>query len=167
MTNRTFARKIGIVASIAVLALIGAITGLASNGGATNLQSLPYGAAYQPLSSSLESTAGVQLNQLDASQFASVVVAPNDALSAAEKFGDISVQADVTENVSLGSFSDSTFSEKLPSGSYGFVATGVPAYVVTFSGLSLPTLSESGVVANEAIVVNATTGTVIEGIKFN
>jgi hypothetical protein len=159
-------RNKSIAALVVALAATGVVIGLGSSGGAANVQSLPFDANYQPLPSSLITMGGVQLNQLDASQIATVAVSPETALSAAESFADVVLQSGVTDQVSLGSFTDSTLSEKLPSGSYGFVATGVPSYVVTFSGLSLPTLSGNEVVSHESVIVNAVTGLVIEGIKF-
>lgn len=139
--------------------------GVVSSGGVVNAP-LPFGATYHPLPSNLVASGGVELDQLDVSQAATVVVTPAQSLVAAQSFGDLTSQPNVTHVISLGRFTDSTYKRRLASGAYGLVAAGVPSYVVTFSGLSLPTSLGKGDVSHESVIVNAATGEVLEGIKF-
>jgi hypothetical protein len=154
------------VVSLAV-ATGGLIFGFGSISGATDV-ALPYGATYQSLPRNLVSLGGVQLDQLDTNQAASVTITAAQALATAKTYvgRDLTSQAGVTDVVSLGSFTDSSFKQLRASGSYSLVASDLASYVVTFSGLSLPTLDGNGVVSHDSVVVNSATGNVIEGIKF-
>lgn len=161
MKNFILSRK-GAAAAFGLLIIAGTAMGLIGESNAASPR-LPYGATFQSL---LPGLVGNHLTELTGDQTAVVEVTPARALSAAENFAGIASGSNVVDTVSLGSFTDSGSYHKLPSGQVVAVAVNLPAYVVTFSGLSLPTTLGSGYVSHEAVVVNAATGVVVESIKF-
>lgn len=69
--------------------------------------------------------------------------------------------------VSLGSFTDDQYVTINPSGARQLVATGLAAYVVSFSGLSIASEGRTSAVNTENnVVVNANTGEVVEEFSY-
>jgi hypothetical protein len=164
MKRLIHSRKALLIASTS-LALLGLTLGLLDASGAT-YPALPFNAVYQGLPAGLASGGGTQLSPLTSAQVATVSVTPADALAAAQAFTGISLDSQVTATTSLGAFTDSSFEQRTSAGQYQVVASDLPCYVVTFSGLSLPVTLGTGSVSHESVIVNAATGVVIEGIKF-
>ena len=141
---------------------------IAVSAGGTPSTQLPLNATYQPLPQDATTFAEISLNPLPSAFDSSVSVTPAAALATAEATTSITVSDGVTEITSLGSFTDSGLQHTSADGQRSLVADGTTAYVVTFSGLSLPILGPGGgTVTNDAVAVNAVTGDVIENVEFN
>jgi len=148
------------VASI-LLFLATAVLVIASS--ATPATTLPFGATYHPLPKDATTYGELTLRPLSPASYSSVRISPIKALSIAKDTTGIAVSRKVTEVTSLGSLTDAGLRHRGV-----LIAKGTPAYVVTFSGLVLATLGPTaGIVTNEAVAVSATTGKVIESVKFN
>jgi hypothetical protein len=151
-----------LLAVIATGLLLAGASLAAVKGGATSNQ-LPLFATYQPLPKDATTYGGVSLKPLPRARYSSVAVTAAEALDKAERTTGITVSGGVSEVTSLGSFTDGGLRHD---GS--LIAKGTTAYVVTFSGLSLPTLGTTGgTVAYDAVAINAATGKVIENVEFN
>jgi hypothetical protein len=146
----------------------GASLAVAVSAGVTPSHQLPLDATYQPLLKDATIYGGISLYPLSPTSDSSVTISPAEALTTAESAAGITISDGVTEVTSLGSFTDSGLRHAASDGQDTLVANGATAYVVTFSGLSLPVLGPTGgTVTNDAVAVSAITGTVIESVEFN
>lgn len=121
---------------------------------------------YVPLPAAASTAVGVHLDRLQISQLASIHVLAFDAIAIAKtRLGQLPVASNVA--ISLGSFTNGQYVTINASGAGQFVANGLAAYVVSFSGLSIASLGRSGASNTETnVVVNATTGEIIEEFSY-
>ena len=154
------------IAAVVLGLAVAVPTMMASSAGLARSQ-ISLGASYAPLPAAAHTDLGVSLDPLQNSQASAVQVTVPEAISAAEeRAGLTSVPAnDVT--VLVGSFADDEYSTTNASGASSLVADDLPAYVVTFSGMSFANPSGgAGVHTQESVVINATTGDVVEVYSF-
>jgi hypothetical protein len=158
-----------LIATLAAAPLLGgASLAVGVSAGGTPSHQLPFDATYQPLLQDATTYGGISLNPLLPTRDSSVTITPAESLTSAESTAGITVSDGVNEVTSLGSFTDSGLRHAAPDGQDTLVANGATAYVVTFSGLSLPVLGPTGgTVTNDAVAISAVTGNVIESVEFN
>ncbi len=156
-------RKRSILFSALALASGAALVpSLAAQGGTTI-------ATYSPLPSTAQTALGVSLEPLPSSQQNTLTVTAAQAISAAQlRLGSLSSEASGVA-VNVGSFTDDEYTTTNASGVSGLVASNVPAYVVTFSGLAIASFSPNSTAVNTqaSVVVNATNGDIIEVFSFH
>jgi hypothetical protein len=158
-------RRAVLVAAIcaAVIALAVSLPALTA-GTATRQDSQVWaGASYAPLSAAAKSDVGVSLEPLPDSLASAVRVTVPEAISAAQERLGLKAAEASDSTVLVGSFTDDEYTSADAAGAGALVADNLPAYVVTFSGLSVPSLGRGiGVHTQESVVVNATNGDVVE-----
>ena len=152
-------RRAALVASVcaAVIAFAVSLPALTA-GTATRQRSQVWaGASYAPLPAAAKSGVGVSLEPLP------------DSLASAVQVTVPLTAAEASDNtVLVGSFTDDEYTSANATGANAagasaLVADNLPAYVVTFSGLSVSSLGRGvGVHTQESVVVNATSGDVVE-----
>lgn len=122
---------------------------------------------YAPISAEATSGLGVTLDPLTTTQQALALLPVDQVLSLAKaRMGDLSTQAS-SITISLGSFTDRQYGNVDDAGVLHPVATGIPAFVVNFSGLSLPSDGGStGTDSQQMVVINALTGEIIETLTY-
>jgi hypothetical protein len=121
------------------------------------------GASYAPLPAAAKSGVGVSLEPLPDSLASAVQVTVPEAISAAQERLGLTAAEASDNTVLVGSFTDDEYTSANAAGASALVADNLPAYVVTFSGLSVSSLGRGvGVHTQESVVVNATSGDVVE-----
>jgi len=90
------------------------------------------------------------------------VTVPEAISAARERLGLTAAEAS-HNTVPVGSFTDDEYTSTNAAGANALVADNLPAYLVTFSGLSVSSLGRGGGVhTQESVVVNASNGDVVE-----
>ncbi|MFZ2056591.1 MAG: hypothetical protein WAV54_04185 [Acidimicrobiales bacterium] len=163
-------RRAALVASVcaAVIAFAVSLPALTA-GTATRQRSQVWaGASYAPLPAAAKSGVGVSLEPLPDSLASAVQVTVPEAISAAQERLGLTAAEASDNTVLVGSFTDDEYTSANATGANAagasaLVADNLPAYVVTFSGLSVSSLGRGvGVHTQESVVVNATSGDVVE-----
>ena len=122
--------------------------------------------SYEQIPAQATAAAGVSLAPLSASQQSLVKVTSDQAIAASQSYLGSAAASASSTTVSLGSFTDTEYGSVV-AGAKVLVANGVPAYVVTFDGLTLSLPGPSAKSNTEAsVVVNALTGAVIEMYSY-
>ncbi|GEM_PF-1961474 len=124
------------------------------------------GASYAPLPTAAYTAAGVRLDPLQNSQLTAIQVSASDAIAIAEaRLGLTPAASNVA--ISVGSFTDDQYVTINATGTRHLVANDLPAYVVTFSGLSIASQGRSSTINTENnVVVNAATGEIVEEFSY-
>ena len=150
-----------------VLALAVSIPALTAGGATRQRPRISAGASYAPLPAAAYTGLGVSLNPLQGSQLATVQVTVSEARSVAkERLGLTNAEAS-NVTVLVGSFTDDEYATTDAAGVKELVADDLPAYVVTFSGLSIAAANGGpGRNTQESVVVDAASGEVVEVFSF-
>jgi hypothetical protein len=143
-----------------MLALGTIIPTFAASGSGTTSTTYPNGTSYSPLPETMTTAFGVTLSELSESQLSSVNVTSAQAISVAESHEFSAMPSAVVPGIVLGNFSDSEYGTPQPEGAASLIAQNMPAYVVSFGNVSLPSYGPVGdsVVGQYDVVVNAITG---------
>ena len=152
---------------VAAVVIAGASSWWAMEASASPAQPTVIDQGYAPLPASATSGMGVTLSPLTAAQQLLTLLPLDQVISLANtRVGDLAGQAS-SITASLGSFTDSEYGNVDSAGVLHLIADGVPAFVINYSGLSIP--SRGGTTATDsqqAVVINAVTGEVIEDYVY-
>lgn len=125
--------------------------------------SLPFGAEYFSVPSVVTTNTGMTLAPLSAVNIKQVSISPQQAQATADSAigNDVSGSASSVQ-VALGLYTNSNVYRLDAAGSYVLRNDQVPAYLVTFSGLTLTPTLGTGTVSHESVAIDASTGLVID-----
>ena len=114
-------------------------------------------ASYAPLSNEVTDGIGATLEPLSSAQVSDVAIDVPQVEAVANLNLPFGVPNGAVPDITLGSFTDSEYKMQ---DSSELVAQNLPAYVVTYSGLSIPSANpmSKAIDTEESVVVNAVTG---------
>lgn len=134
--------------------------------GSASASSVP---AWVPLPPEALAAAGVYLQAHDPAQhvLASSITTDQALNAATERVGKTEADTASATHVTFGDFFDSEYFTTRPDGTRQYVAQGVPAFVVTYEGVSVAHRGPNAGTNHEMnVVVDATTGQIIEAFSY-